>query len=288
MIPVQATSDSAIIINHYKRDNEEYDQVSNLAGCYSWAECLDCEIVLEEDVNLTEKQVLALCLWDRTYYGFSPEQEGEEVDSWEDPIHDETTHPHNPYFRKLVQLARRRYRRKVRVKDRSYDSWGLPLWPAKYIIGHRNKLSSRDRKAELRYRKNRKYLSHMSEAAETIRDVISKYPSLNENDLKFMMESDGYARNCFKSQVKNLDAAVQYIIESLMMYSDLPKCDVDSRVIVLLCLPLEYKLSDTDKVLIETSIEKKIGKQPDIFTERNTSDTHNLRLTIIQSIKSCK
>jgi hypothetical protein len=287
LMPTHATEDSAIIIKHYKQRNEEYDNVYNLAGCYSWAECLECEIVTEDDVHLTEKQILALCLWDRTYYGFSPEQENEEVDSWKDPILEGITPPDNPYFRRHVQLARCRYRRRVKPRDRSYDAWGFPLWPSEYIISHRHtKQCSRDRKAVLRYRSKRRYLAKMSDTIEIIKDIISKYSDLHFDDLKFMLQCDDYSRQCFKSQVKDLKDAVSYIVDSLLLYSDLPLSSSDNHVIALICLPEDFTLSDTDKSLITESIKKKIGKQPDIIVQRNTSETENVRLTIIQSI--CK
>lgn len=72
-----------IRVNKVKTDTETYDRVDNLSG-WGWDECLSREIVVDEECDLSEKQLLALCLWERTFYGFSPEQEHDTFRRWDE------------------------------------------------------------------------------------------------------------------------------------------------------------------------------------------------------------
>ena len=274
-----------IEIKHCKTEYEEYDRVCNMDG-HSWDVTLDCELEVGKDVHLTEKELLALCLWERTFYGFSPEQEMETVDSWSESLKEGTPPPDNLWFRERLALKRRRYRSEVKPKDRHYDGWGNPLWPAKVVIGRKySRMNCRRRKAEERYLKRCKYLSQMSEKAETIRHIIYMYHALNQEDLHFIMTSESYSCQCFKSRVANLSDGVDYLIESMTRYSDLPKSTNGSRVVVLFCQPLDYSLTATDRDRLNQAIQQTTGQCPDIFEMRNTEDTNVLRLTIIQSNK---
>lgn len=64
---------------------ESYNRVSNLSE-WAWNENLNWEIVVDDECNLSEKQLLALCLWERTFYGFSPEQQSDTFNKWDEEL----------------------------------------------------------------------------------------------------------------------------------------------------------------------------------------------------------
>lgn len=85
---------------------ESYNRVSNLSG-YGWDENLGWEIEVSKECGLTEKQLLALCLWERTYYGFSPHQQENTFESWDKELKADEEVVDNPYYRQLTELKAR-------------------------------------------------------------------------------------------------------------------------------------------------------------------------------------
>ena len=55
--------------------DEQWIGVFHLDGDY-WEDALAKEIVIGENVNLSIEEIAAKCLWELTFYGFTPEHEG--------------------------------------------------------------------------------------------------------------------------------------------------------------------------------------------------------------------
>ncbi len=57
-------------------DEEAYIRVTNLHDG-EWEECIGRELKVDENVNLTDAALCAHCLWEITFWGFSPDDEAE-------------------------------------------------------------------------------------------------------------------------------------------------------------------------------------------------------------------
>jgi hypothetical protein len=75
-------SDTKITIDKFFDDDERCIDVSCIckgdkhrcAFCYPWDESLGMEIVLENDLTLSQEEIVANCLWEMTFWGFSWEE----------------------------------------------------------------------------------------------------------------------------------------------------------------------------------------------------------------------
>lgn len=90
--PKKNEESGCIKVSKVTNEIESYNRVSNLSG-WGWDENLNWEIIVDDECNLSEKQLLALCLWERTYYGFSPEQQHESFEKWDEEAECDTPEP---------------------------------------------------------------------------------------------------------------------------------------------------------------------------------------------------
>lgn len=92
IVPSDNDGKNVIEVSRVVTDTESYNRVSNLSGWF-WEDNLNWEITVSEECQLTEKQLLALCLWERTYYGFSPEKEREMFNMLDEELVDDVPEP---------------------------------------------------------------------------------------------------------------------------------------------------------------------------------------------------
>lgn len=261
-------------------DGEAYNRVCNLSN-YGWSENLDWELDIDADCNLTERQLLALCLWERTYYGFSPWQQDDTFRRWGEGL-PESTPPDNSYFKRWVECERRHYRKKVKRCRRSYDSWGMPLWPEESLWddlrGHRNR---RDRKAEQRYERRSDYLERMSRRSELIKEVCQNYSTLAPDNLKFILCDRPLEYHSFIGLADNAAEAVEYIAESIVKYSDLPPADSSTKCIALLRVPAGKADAGMDTEKLTEVISLKAGCRSIDMHIREAGDERPFTLTVL-------
>lgn len=78
-----ASGQGSIIVKRVEGETGSYNRVCNLSG-YDWHENLGWEIIVDSNIDISEKQLLALCLWERSFYGFSPQQQQATFDQWDE------------------------------------------------------------------------------------------------------------------------------------------------------------------------------------------------------------
>ncbi len=279
--PAGEEDGEVITVSRVESETGTYYRVSNLSGWY-WDNNLNWDIVLSPDCELSEKQLLALCLWERTFYGFSPQQEKDTFDEWNKESECGVSMPDNEFSRQLRQLKRRHYKKYVKRRFRIYDKFGMPVWPDEYEVSEKQRRRSfRKLKAERRYEERCEYLESMSERLELIKDVCTKYPTLNEDDVKFILNEKDVKLLGFSGMSSSVEEASDYISISIREYSDLPEINDASHCIVLVRLPEGCELKPESKVKLMSAIESKAGVVPSQFHVRDSKDDGEITLTII-------
>lgn len=281
LTPSSGEHGDIIEVVHIDAKPRSYNRVRNIFDG-DWAENLNMEIKVDPECCLSEKQVLALCLWERTFYGFSPAQELETIKSWDNPQYPDSVLTDNPYFKLLVELKRRNFKKYVKPRNRKYDSFGLPIWPDNYIVGGiRRRKKNRFKKAMRRYRERCNILETMCERVELIKDIYSKYPTVTLEDLNFLICDKEIIFTNFKSRVSSSKDICDYITESIVKYSDLPPTCKNEPCILLCQVPSGVSIQQDDQEKLSSTIQSKIGNVPIRLHIRFIQDLDSVGMSVI-------
>lgn len=184
---------------------ERYHRVSNMSGNY-WEKTLGREIEVDSNCDLSEKQLLALCLWERTFYGFSPEQEEE--------------------------------------TNMNYLQDNPP-----------------------------------KERDEIIKEISELYVEIPSQKLNFIQDKERkYFQGCFRAPVKE---GVDYLIKSILFYSDLSTRDPHSPIVMLLRIPNGYCLPSEERNRLIDSVKSVCGEAKIYWGTREILNSQKLQLSIL-------
>ena len=243
--------------------DEQWIGVFHLDGDY-WEDALAKEIVIGENVDLPIEEIAAKCLWEITFYGFTPELEGFESIRGRKPI--------NKYDVMLDRLEESEWRHQTPRKYRSRHD-GMRLIDAKW--GMRDLYNSRmnrpKRMREHRQKLRRKYLESMSRRENNILDLTAEGSSFTRADLDFVLTvkhgvrydfrsvTGPYRQSASNSEVevescavavpeapttdrKACDKRLDYILKSITEYQHLDLSQYDNAV-VCVCHSSEHPVS---------------------------------------------
>lgn len=243
--------------------DDKWIGVFHLDGDY-WEDALAKEIVIGENVDLSIEEIAAKCLWEITFYGFTPEHEGFE------------------------RILRRKLRNKYDVMlDRLEESEWRHQTPRKYRSRHngqrfisgewgmkdlfRKRMNRPKRMREHRQEKREKYLESMSLRENNIQDLIVSGSSFTRSDLDFILSVRHGVRYDFRSVTGPYrqpdsgiagpgetgtaaqaetgitaarDNRLDYILESITKYQHIDLSQYDNAVICVR-YSSRYPVSDT-------------------------------------------
>lgn len=235
---------------------KEYDDqwigVFHLDGDY-WEDALAKEITIGENVDLPIEEIAAKCLWEITFYGFTPELEGFE--------RLRGRKLRNKYDVMLDRLEESEWRHQTPRKYRSICDGMRCIdarWNRKDLFN--NRMNRPKRMREHRQEQRRKYLESMSRKENNILDMTVAGSSLTRRELNFILavrcgirydfrsvtgpykQSDYYTTNPAKADVmedpevpaahiRTHDKRLNYILESITRYQHLDLTKYDNAVI---------------------------------------------------------
>ncbi len=204
-------------------ESDPYIRVMGLSEDH-WENGLSKPIYINRlaDINLSEKMLLAHCLWEITYYGFTQRAVKEKFhgfrNRWEE---------NNKFDKMLRELIIRHYRKEVKPKNRSYLKNGEPAFRAKnktelnkYLFSPR-KTNRRKRKAEKRYRERKEYLERMSRRTETIKRLSRDGSSFSCKDLEFILTINMGQEETYESFPTASSNRATYLEDLIINYDDL-------------------------------------------------------------------
>lgn len=208
----QESEDCYVIeVSRVKGEMESYNRVANLSG-WDWAENLNWEIVVANECILTERQLLALCLWERTFYGFSPEQE----QSYFEVDEDKAIEP--------GEMGRRK---------------------------------------------------------ELVSDICSKYAACSPSDLEFILTDQELMYYTFDGASDSASGDINYIVESIVSYSNLPEAKDVDHCVALVCSPRNDDFSASDFSKLSQAITTKIGCNEPLIHKRVSPDRNHVTVTLL-------
>ena len=247
--------------------DEQWIGVFHLDGDY-WEDALAKEIVIGENVDLPIEEIAAKCLWEITFYGFTPEHEG-----FEDILGRKLRNKYDLMLDRLEESEwRHQIPRKYRVRRNGQrlisGDWGMKDWFGK-------RMNRPKRMREHRQEKREKFLKSMSRRENNILDLTAEGSSFTRADLDFVLSvkygvrydfrsvTGPYRQSASNSEVPTsysqaCDKRLDYILESITEYQHLDLSQYDNAV-VCVCHSSGYPVSDSGLAGFFTNVREHFG-----------------------------
>lgn len=256
--------------------DEQWIGVFHLDGDY-WEDALAKEIVIGENVDLPIEEITAKCLWEITFYGFTPEHEG-----FEDILGRKLRNKYDLMLDRLEESEwRHQIPRKYRVRRNGQrlisGDWGMKDWFGK-------RMNRPKRMREHRQEKREKYLKSMSRRENNILDLTAEGSSFTRADLDFVLTVKHGVRYDFRSVTgpylrpgsdfdvaadsaamtkaetggPDSDKRLDYIFESMSGYQHLDLSQYDNAV-VCVCHSSVHPVSDAGLAGFYANVREHFG-----------------------------
>lgn len=247
--------------------DEQWIGVFHLDGDY-WEDALAKEIVIGENVDLPIEEIAAKCLWEITFYGFTPEHEG-----FEDLLGRKLRNKYDLMLDRLEESEwRHQIPRKYRVRRNGQrlisGDWGMKDWFGK-------RMNRPKRMREHRQEKREKFFKSMSRRENNILDLTAEGSSFTRADLDFVLSvkhgvrydfrsvTGPYRQSASNSEVPTsysqaCDKRLDYILKSITEYQHLDLSQYDNAV-VYVCHSSGYPVSDSGLAGFFTNVREHFG-----------------------------
>ena len=194
------------------------------------------------------------CLWEITYWGFSPDEREE---TWQRKFGPKVLN--NKYEVALDKLKESIWRhqtpRRLRSRGRQGERCVRIEFPIKLNFDRKNRSK---RKREFRQNKRKEYLRKMAKRENLVRMLSAEGSSFGRSDVEFLLNVQ-YGRQCdYRSVSPNVDTRLDYIIESMTRYQKLALSRYNSAVIFLQ-YPLEKPLDELSLASFKQGVSEWLG-----------------------------
>ena len=205
----------------------------------TWGACLAKRVVIDGDVPLDECYVLAACLWEMTFYGFSNEPDPEDVCSL-----GYSPKQKNKYDEVLYKLQLSNWKH---TTPRRYRSKHHPLCTdADYRIGRWNCSKNRSkRKRDYRVECREKYLEMHSQREDFISKLV-RSGAFKREEVEYLHQVESGQYYPYVSRTWDVSKRIDYILESINKYQDVDFSQYDDAIICLRTSS-EYPVSEAEK-----------------------------------------
>jgi hypothetical protein len=188
----------------------------NYAFCCPWDMSLGMEVIWDDNVHLSIPEIVAHCIWEMTFYGFSENQIGhffahDEFDISEDG-------------RKIVELDLKilRFKYPVSAKSAHNNTKEVLLNPDNFRInwgesGERA-MNRPKRKRLYRWEKRIEQLRRQRDIKSTIRRLTDN-SDIKEEELYYLFDTKLILKTEFESCAECINKRAQYLVELLTEYA---------------------------------------------------------------------
>ena len=209
-------------------DEEKWIGVSPMHDC-TWEEDLAKEIVVADDVHLTLAELAMHCLWEITYWGFSPDEREE---TWQRKFGPKILN--NKYEVALDKLEESIWRHQTprRLRSKGKDGRRYVTWTNARDFFN-NRMNRSKRKREYRQDKREEYLRKMAARENLVRMLSAEGSSFRRNEVEFLLHVQYGRQYDYRSVTSNIENRLDYIFESMTRYQQVDLSRYNSAVIFL-------------------------------------------------------
>ena len=218
---------------------------------YSWDECLAKRVVIDNDYPLDGRYVLAGCLWEMTFYGFSnmPDEEVEICFSI-------PKKPKNKYDKALYKLQLSHWKH---TTPRRYRWKGHPLCTDIDYHERENKNRSK-RKRDYRVECREKYLEMHSQRENFILK-LTHCGAFQREDVDYLHQVDEGQYFPYDSRTRDVSKRIDYILESINKYQDVDFSPYNDAIICLRASS-EYPVTEAEKEKLLAGLPERLKAIP--------------------------
>lgn len=229
-------------------DEEKWIGVGPMHDC-TWEEDLAKEIVVADDVHISKIEIAMHCLWEITYWGFSPDEREE---TWQRKFGPKVLN--NKYEVALDKLKESIWRhqtpRRLRSRGRQGERCVRIEFPIKLNFDRKNRSK---RKREFRQNKRKEYLKQMAARENLITKLSAEGSSFKRSDVDFLLHIEYGRQYDYLSVTSGTDGRLDYILESMTKYQQLALEKYNNAVVFIKvpnCCPLtEQELNKFKKAI---------------------------------------
>ena len=259
-------------------DEEKWIGVSPMHDC-TWEEDLAKEIVVADDVHLTLAELAMHCLWEITYWGFSPDEREE---TWQRKFGPKVLA--NKYEIALDKLEESIWKhqtpRRLRSRGRQGERFVRVEFPIKWNFDRKNRSK---RKREYRQDKREEYLRKMATRENLVRTLSAEGSSFRRNEVEFLLHVQYGRQYDYRSVTSNIENRLDYIFESMTRYQQVDLSRYNSAVIFLQ-FPLGKPLDELSLTSFKQRIREWLGYTDILFGSIEVeTDAPDVNVTLLLS-----
>ena len=233
----------------------------------SWKEDLAKDIVVANDVRLSPAELAMHCLWEITYWGFSP---SERQETWQQKFGPKKLT--NKYEVVLDKLEESIWKHQTprRLRSKGKDGRRYVRWTnARDFFNDRKNRSKRKR--EYRQDKRKEYLRKMAARENLVRTLSAEGSNFQRGDVDFLLGIEYGTRYDYRSVTQNPDSRLAYILESMTRYQQLDLMKYDSAI-VFIRYPSRSPLDGTELEMFRRSVMQHLGYSDILFGAMTDDD----------------
>ena len=272
------------IIVRWCRVDEEYGEepyisVGNCEGDF-WESNLGKEVVVAEDVKLSNEELAAHVMWSITFYGFAPNEcsyGGYEGDY----------RPLNYYEAKVAHLQMREFRNYARRKPNdarciaTIEEWR----EIEKRQAHRNRPK---RMRDHRQHQLIKKYERLSKVQRLIDTICSASPEADKSKLQYLFDTNLISEVWHHSRAYNVERRMDYLVELLTKYVE-PYQETDreqyDRMLLLFITSPDYPLLMAEYAqFAENFAHFQAGGEADLYFGKDASLGLEVKLLIVKSM----
>lgn len=243
----------------------------------SWEKALVKDIIVADDVNLSRDELAMRCLWEITYWGFSPQDISENFKRKFGRVK-----PKNKYEEALDRLEESIWKRQTprRLRFRGPDGERLTRLELPLKLGERRKNCAK-RKREYRQDRREEYLKRMSAREDLVQMLSAEGSSFTRNDVSFLLDIAYGTRYDYRSVTPNGGLRAAYVLESMTRYQQLDLAKYDCAV-VFVRHSSRYPLDEPELEAFRRSVATHLGYAKVLFgTIAEDDEEKEIRVTLL-------
>ena len=257
-------------------DEEKWIGVSPMHDC-TWEEDLAKEIVVADDVHLTLAELAMHCLWEITYWGFSPQ---EQLETFNRRFNHHK--PANQYEIALDKLEESIWKhqtpRRLRCRGENGERY-TTRQSTRYLFNERKNRSKRKR--EYRQDKREEYLKRMVARENLITQLSAEGSSFKRSDVDFLLHIEYGRQYDYLSITSGTDGRLDYIVESMTKYQQLA-LEKYNNAVVFIIVPTCYPLTKPKLNRFNEAIRLHLGYDDILFgTSTYESSRQDVKVTLL-------
>ena len=226
----------------------------------SWEEDLTADVVVADDVHLTDEELAMHCLWEITYWGFSPQEQLETFNRKFN--HHKPTNQYEIALDKLEEsIWKHQTPRKLRRRGKNGERY-TALQSTCDLFNDRKNRSKRKR--EYRQYKREEYLKRMAARENLITQLSAEGSSFKRSDVDFLLHIEYGRQYDYLSVTSGTDGRLDYILESMTKYQQLT-LEKYNNAVVFLTVPACCPPTSQEKERFEEAMHRHLGYDDMLF-----------------------